>query len=50
MDAKQLLLIRQKALTIEANSERNIRKKWQPLNCSIFNFGDRKFMLAVKPQ
>jgi len=48
LDAKKLLLIKQKGITIDANSERNIKKKWDAVTCTLFNFGDKKFVLSVK--
>ena len=42
--------MKQKGLNIDANSQRNIKKKWEPVTCTLFNFGEKKFVLAVKPQ
>ena len=40
--------MKQKGINIDANSERNIKKKWQGANCTIFNFGDKKFTNILK--
>lgn len=47
LDARRLLLIKQKGVSIEANSERNIRKKWDGATCTLFNFADKKFTNVV---
>lgn len=41
--------MKQKNITIDANSERNIKVKWEPVNCTLFNFADKKFCIVVKP-
>ena len=40
--------MKQKGINIDANSERNIKKKWEGATCTIFNFGDKKFINVVK--
>jgi len=50
LDAKRLLLMKQKGLAIDANSERNIKKKWEGVLCTLFNFGDKKFTNVVVKQ
>lgn len=50
LDAKRLLLMKQKGISIDANSERNIKKKWESVTCTLFDFGDKKLQLIVKPQ
>lgn len=35
--------MRQKGIKIDPNSERNLRKKWDGLDYSIFNIEDRKY-------
>lgn len=42
--------MKQKGIAIDANSERNIKKKWEGVVCTLFNFAEKKFVLAVKPQ
>jgi len=42
--------MKQKGINIDANSERNLKKKWDAVVCTLFNFGDKKFVMAVKPQ
>lgn len=41
--------MKQKGINIDANSERNIKKKWDPVTCTLFNFGEKKFVMSVKP-
>ncbi len=48
LDAKRLMLMKQKGISIDANSERNLKKKWEGVNCTIFNFGEKKFTNVVK--
>lgn len=50
LDAKRLLLMKQKGISIDANSERNIKKKWESVTCTLFDFGEKKLQLIVKPQ
>lgn len=50
LDAKRLLLMKQKGISIDANSERNIKKKWESVTCTLFDFGDKKLQLIVKLQ
>jgi hypothetical protein len=40
--------MKQKGVNIDANSERNLRKKWEGVNCTIFNFNDKKFVVTAK--
>ena len=47
LDAKRLLLMQQKGISINANSERNIKKKWEGANCTVFNFGDKVYQAAA---
>lgn len=35
--------MKQKGIKIDPNSERNLRKKWEGLDFSIFNIENRKF-------
>jgi hypothetical protein len=42
--------MKQKGISIDANSERNIKKKWESVTCTLFDFGDKKLQLIVKPQ
>ena len=48
LDAKRLMLMKMKGVSIDANSERNIKKKWAGVNCTLFNFGEKKFTNVVK--
>jgi hypothetical protein len=41
--------MKQKGINIDANSERNIKKKWDAVTCTLFNFGEKKFVMSVKP-
>jgi hypothetical protein len=41
--------MKQKGISIDANSEMNLKKKWDPLVCTLFNFADKKFVMTVKP-
>lgn len=41
--------MKQKGINIDANSERNIKKKWEAVICTLFNFGEKKFIMSVKP-
>jgi hypothetical protein len=50
LDAKRLLLMKQKGISIDASSERNIKKKWESVTCTLFDFGDKKLQLISKPQ
>ncbi len=49
LDAKRLLLMKQKGIEINANSERNIKKKWEGTDCTVFNFGEKVYAPAAKP-
>ena len=40
--------MKMKGVSIDANSERNIKKKWGGVNCTLFNFGEKKFTNVVK--
>lgn len=50
LDAKRLMLMKMKGITIDANSERNLKKKWPGVTCTIFNFGDKKFTNVLKAE
>ena len=47
LDAKRLMLMQQKGISINANSERNIKKKWNGASCTLFNFGDKVYQAAA---
>lgn len=42
------MLMKQKGINIDANSQRNLKKKWEGANITIFNFDDKVFTSAVK--
>lgn len=49
LDAKRLMLMKQKGISIESNSQRNLRKKWDGVTITLFDFADKKFTLFAKP-
>jgi hypothetical protein len=48
LDIKRLMLMKQKGINIDSKSERNLKKKWEGVNLTIFNINDKKFIYAIK--
>lgn len=40
--------MKEKGIAIDSNSERNIRKKWEGLKTTLFNFDDKKYAPPAK--
>jgi hypothetical protein len=36
--------MKQKGIALDTSSERNLKKKWEGINFSIFNFEDKKYI------
>lgn len=47
LDIKRLMIMKQKGIKIDTQSERNIRKKWDGIDFKVFNIEDRKYAYKV---
>ena len=47
LDIKRLMIMKQKGIKIDTESERNIRKKWDGIDFKIFDIEERKYAYKV---
>lgn len=43
LNVKKLLVMKQKGISIDSSSERNLKKKWQGVDFTVINFDGKKF-------
>lgn len=43
LDIKRLMVMKQKGIKIDPTSERNLKRKWEGLDFTVFNIGNRKY-------
>lgn len=43
LSIKKLMVMKQKGLSIDSSSERNLKKKWAGVDFTVINFEDKKF-------
>ena len=50
LDIKRLMIMKQKGIKIDTESERNIRKKWEGIDFKVFDIEERKYVYKVSSE